>query len=297
MQEKLKGSLGDFMLLFVAIIWGFGFVAVKIGLDNGMGSFYLLFLRFIVATVALLPYIIKRIRKITMNSWKRGSLLGILLFLGFAFQTIGLTYTTTSKNAFITGANVVIVPFLAYFFSKKKVDIFSQIAALLCLIGIGMLTLNDQMSINVGDFLTLICAFMFAAQIVLTAIITHDEDALTLVWIEMLIGAILSLIFALAFQERFVINLSSSLAILYLGLFSSLLAFFLQAIGLRHAPATRAAILLSTESLFGAIFAVLFFKDKLGPQAILGCILIFCAIIISETKLSFLIKERSSESI
>lgn len=288
MQEKTRYYLGDLMLLSVAIIWGFGFIAVKIGLNSGMSPFYLLFLRFAVASLCLLPFQIKKLKKISLQTWKRGSLLGFFLFLGFGLQTVGLDYTTTSKNAFLTAVNVIIVPFLAAALTKKRVDGHSIVASLMCLVGIGFLSLNDSLSINIGDILTLICAVVFAAHIVTTSLIAKHEAADTLVFIQMLVAAVLSFIATLIFREKLTLNLHSGLAIIYLGVFSTMLAFFLQTVGQKYAHATKAAILLSTESLFGALLAVLIFKDAFLPQMIIGCILIFGAIIISETKLAFL---------
>lgn len=295
MIKSSKSYLGDIMLLFVALIWGFGFVAVKIGLNNGMDPFFLLFLRFSVAGLALIPFQIKNIRSLSLSTWKRGGILGIFIFLGFAFQTIGLNYTTTSKNAFLTGINVIIVPFLTWLFTKKKVDTYSIIASFLCMIGIGFLTLNDSLTINIGDFFTIICAFMFAVHIALTSIIAKEESALTMVFIQMIIGAILSLLFSLIFKESLLVNSSSFMAILYLGIFSTLIGFLLQLLGQRYSQASKAAILLSTESLFGAILAILIFKDSFGIQMILGGILIFSSIFISETKLSFLKRKTDYE--
>lgn len=288
MQEKTKHYLGDLTLLSVAIIWGFGFIAVKIGLNSGMSPFYLLFLRFTVAALCLLPFQIKKLKKISLQTWKRGSLLGVFLFLGFGFQTIGLSYTTTSKNAFLTAVNVIIVPFLVAALTKKRVDRYSLGAACMCFIGIGLLTLNDSLTINIGDILTLICAVVFAAHIVTTSLIAKHEAADTLVFIQMLIAAVLSLISTFIFRETLILTLRSGLAIIYLGVMSTMLAFFLQTVGQKYAHATKAAILLSTESLFGALLAVLVFKDPFLPQMLVGCILIFGSIILSETKLAFL---------
>ncbi|PKM52253.1 MAG: EamA family transporter [Firmicutes bacterium HGW-Firmicutes-7] len=291
MQKNTKSYFGDLILLSVAIMWGFGFIAVKIGLNNGMSPFYLMFLRFSVAALAFLPFQITKIKNISLKTLKRGVILGTFLFFGFAFQTVGLYYTTTSKNAFLTGVNVIIVPFLTWWLTKKKVDIYSIIAAFMCLIGIGLLTLHDSLNINIGDLLTLICAIMFAAHISITSIIANEEASGTLVWIQMMVGGVLSFIFAMLFNETLVISLSSSIAILYLGLFSTFLAFFLQTVGQKYAHAAKAAILLSTESLFGALLAVIFFKDAFALNMLLGCILIFASIIVSETKLSFMIRK------
>lgn len=288
MKERTRHYLGDFMLLSVAIIWGFGFVAVKIGLNSGMSPFNLMALRFTVASLTLLPFILKKMKNISVKTWLRGSLLGVFLFLGFAFQTVGLFYTTTSKNAFLTSVNVVLVPFLAWVLTKKRVDAYSISAAVLSLIGIGMLTLNDSLSINYGDLLTVVCAIMFAGHISVTSVLAKHEETDVLVFIQMLTAAVLSIAVALFQQESLELTLSSGLAILYLGVFSTCLAFLLQTLGQKYAHATKAAILLSTESLFGAILAVLIFKDPLSGKIVLGCVVIFIAIIISETKLDFL---------
>lgn len=297
MKENTKSYFGDLMLLTVAILWGFGFVAVKIGLNTGMSTYNLLFLRFVIASLALLPFQIKKLKKISAKTWKSGILLGVFLFLGFSFQTFGLAYTTTSKNAFLTGVNVIIVPFLTWVLTKKRVDIYSIASAFICLIGIGLLTLNGSLSINLGDGLTLICAVMFAAHITITSIISKNEAVDSLVFIQMITAAMLSLLCALIYHDPIVVNPSSILAILYLGLFSTMLAFFLQTLGQRYSHATKAAIILSTESLFGALLAVLFFQDLFTVQILIGCVLIFLAIILSETKLSFLQKTRIDETL
>lgn len=292
MKENAKRYLGDFFLLLVAIIWGFGFIAVKIGLNNGMAPFFLMFLRFLIAALALLPFQIKKLKTIHKKTWLTGLLLGLFLFLGFAFQTLGLELTTTSKNAFLTGVNVILVPFLTWFLTKQRVDKYSISAAAVCVVGIGLLTINETLTINLGDVLTLICAIMFAAHISVTSLIAKNQAPDTLVWIQMITGAFLSLIFALMYREELVVaNTSSLIAILYLGLFSTMLAFFLQTIGQKYAHATKAAILLSSESLFGTLLAVLIFKDIFTLQMFFGCLMIFLAIIISETKLSFLQKQ------
>ena len=294
MNRMSRHLLGDSLLLLVAIIWGIGFVAVKIGLNDGVSPFFLLALRFSVATLALLPFQIHKIKKIHSSTWKHGAILGVLMFLGFAFQTIGLNYTTTSKNAFITGVYVVLVPYISWFLTKKKVHINSILAAIMTLIGIGLLTLNDSLSINIGDFLTLICAVMFAGHIALTSKIANNEPSDTLVFIQMVTAGILSYIITFTINEPHQLTMNSSLAILYLGIFSTMIAFFLQTIGQKYAHATKSAILLSTESLFGALFAIIFFHDLFTFKMIIGAIIIFAAILMTEANWVLGKKETSS---
>jgi drug/metabolite transporter (DMT)-like permease len=183
--------------------------------------------------------------------------------------------------------NVVIVPFFTWFLTKKKIELKSMISAILTLVGIGFLTLDDSLSVNLGDMLTLICAIMFAAHISLTSQAAREDSANTLVFIQMLTATILSLIFTLILREDTYLNLSSFLAIIYLGAFCTMLAFVLQTAGQKYAHPSKAAIFLATESLFGAIFAVIFFHDPLNFQMILGGLIIFIAIFITESNIKF----------
>jgi len=291
MKESTKHYLGDALLLTVALIWGMGFIAVKIGLNSGVSTYFLLFSRFTVAGILVLPFVAKKLRKISKKTLLTGTLLGVFMFVGFAFQTFGLMYTTTSKNAFLTGVNVILVPFVTFLLTRKKISLSALIAAVITLIGIGFLTLDEALTINVGDLLTLVCAVMFAFHISITSVVAKNESALVLVFLQMWTAALLSLVLSLVLKETWSLDVPSTIAILYLGAFSTLLAFLLQTIGQRFAHATKAAILLSLESLFGAVFAVLIFSDALNSKMIIGAVIIFIGIYISEMGLPFMKKE------
>ncbi|MCJ7691730.1 MAG: DMT family transporter, partial [Clostridiaceae bacterium] len=163
--NKKKSILADMSLLLVALMWGGGFIAVKGALDS-VTPFYITAMRFGISVIIMLLVFRKKIKHITIKELKIGTLVGLLLFLGFAAQTVGMKYTTAGKNAFLTGTNVVIVPFLYWVISKKKPDSYSLVSAFLCFIGIGMLTLDGGINISLGDSLTLLCAVFFAAHIV-----------------------------------------------------------------------------------------------------------------------------------
>lgn len=295
MKSSTRHLLGDLILLGVALIWGMGFIAVKIGLNSGMSPFFLLSLRFLVAALALLPFQIKKLQRIKSSTIKHGLILGVLMFLGFTFQTFGLAHTTTSKNAFLTGVNVIIVPFFAYILTKKKAPLQATLAAVMTLFGIGLLTLNDNLSINLGDTLTLVCAVMFAGHISVTSMIAKDEPADTLVFVQMITAGFFAFLMTFILKEPKILTLPSLTAIIYLGVFSTMLAFVLQTIGQKYAHATKAAILLSTESLFGAFFAVLIFKDIMSWRMILGAIIIFISILLAESDLSYLTQRKSNQ--
>ena len=125
-MKKYSADLG---LLLVGFIWGTGFIASKIGLDDGLSPYYMMFLRAVFASILLTVIFFGEIKNIRKREVIAGILLGTFLYLGFAFQTVGLSYTTASKNAFLTAINVVIVPYLYWMFYKKRPDIFSILAA------------------------------------------------------------------------------------------------------------------------------------------------------------------------
>jgi len=290
--DKKKIILADMSLLLVALIWGGGFIAVKGALDS-ISPFYIMALRFGISTIIMLIVFRKKIKHITKNQLAVGALVGLLLFLGFAAQTIGMKYTTAGKNAFLTGTNVVIVPFLYWVISKRRPDSYSLISAFLCFIGIGMLTLDGGIHIALGDGLTLICAVFFAAHIVSVGFFTHKVGAITLVIIQLGVAAVLSLIAALIFEPMpSHMNSDTMFAIGYLAVFSTMFAFIIQNVAQKYTTSTHAAIILCLESVFGSILSVLMLNEIFTSKMIIGCLTIFIAIITTETKWDFLKKKK-----
>ena len=142
-------------------IWGGGFIATDGALD-ALSPFYIMMIRFMGA--AILPCILcfKKLKNLEGYIWRRGLFAGALLFLAFSFQTIGLQYTTPSKNAFLTAVNVVMVPYLLWLYMRKKPNQKEVLASIVCVIGIAFLTLKpDAVGLNIGDMLSIICAFFF----------------------------------------------------------------------------------------------------------------------------------------
>ncbi|MBW9144512.1 DMT family transporter [Clostridium sp. CM027] len=286
--DKKKSILADMSLLLVAIFWGGGFIAVKGALDS-LTPFYIMAMRFSISAIIMLLIFRKKVKLITKNELKVGTLVGLLLFLGFAAQTIGMKYTTAGKNAFLTGTNVVIVPFLYWIISKKKPDTYSLISAFLCFVGIGMLTLDGGIRIGLGDGLTLLCAVFFAAHIVSVGFFTEKVDAISLVIIQLGAAAVFSIIAALIYEPMpQSLNSDTILAISYLAIFSTMIAFIIQNVAQKYTTSTHAAIILCLESVFGSILSVVMLNEIFTSKMILGCLIIFVAIITTETKLNFL---------
>lgn len=287
-MEKKKILYADLSLFLVAIIWGSGFIVTKNALDH-VTPFYLLFYRFIISTLLLSLIFFKKIKKAIPRDIKAGVIIGLFLFIGFATQTVGLQYTEAGKQAFITATNVVMVPFVYWAISKKRPDKFDVAAAFLCLVGIGILSLNKDFTMGYGDMLTLICAFMFSLHISSTGYFAKDSDPYVISIVQLGTATILSLIFALIFEgKNMEIQAQTIFPILYLAIFSTMLAFLIQTIAQKYTLSTHAAIILSLEAVFGSTFAIIFLKEAVTIKYFIGCAAILISVITSETKWEFL---------
>lgn len=151
-------------LVVVTIIWGGGFVASDMALESLL-PFQIMAIRFFLGTVMMGAISIKGLKGIKKQEVKAGALMGAALFTAFALQIIGLQYTTPSKNAFLTALNVVMVPFIAFIICKKKIGVKGIIGAVMAVVGVGILSLEKNLTLGLGDALTLICAVGFAFQI------------------------------------------------------------------------------------------------------------------------------------
>lgn len=288
-----KGHIAEFGLILIAMIWGSGFVGTQLALDGGLTPLQLLTIRFFIGAVLINLIFFKQIKEnINKEMLKSGVILGFFLFIAFAVQTIGILYTTPTKNAFITAANVVIVPFIGFFIYKRKLDKFGIISSIMTLIGIGILSLEADFSINIGDFLTLICAFGFAFHIFFTSEFASKYNPIILTGIQFTVAFILSLVCQIFMGEmKIEAQINGYLGALYLGVFSTTIAFLLQTICQKMVDGTKTAIILSTEAVFGTIFSVLILKEIVTLKMLIGIAIIFTSIIMAETKLSFIKKK------
>lgn len=289
MQNK-KGLYADLSLFLVAIIWGSGFVVTKNALDV-MTPFYIMGFRFIIAAVGITIISFKRLKNITKLELKAGIIVGFFMFLGFAFQTVGLKYTTAGVQAFITASNVVMVPFMYWILSKKKPDNFEMLGAFLCFIGIGVLSLDNNLKIGSGELLTFLCAIGYAMQIVAVGHFAKEVDPFVLSTVQLYFAAILSFIVAVLFEPKITVFTSDMIfPIFYLGIFSSMIAFLIQNIAQGYTSSTHAAIIMSFEAVFGSFFSIILLGEPMNVKFLIGCGAILFSVIASETKLEFLMK-------
>lgn len=293
----MRKYIGEIGLTIVAIIWGSGFVASAVSLEH-YTPYQILAIRFLIGVILLSLVFYKKLKGISKTTIMKGSIIGIFLYLAFALQTVGLQYTTPSKNAFLTAVNVVIVPFIAFFIYKRKMDKFELLGAVLAITGVGVLSLKLSSEINIGDLLTLLCAVAFAFHIFYTAQFVKEEDPVHLTIIQMVAATILGFIVVLFKGEtNFSVDFEGVSAVVYLGVFSTTIAFLLQTVAQKYTTETNAAIILSTEAFWGMVFSVILLSEVLTVKMVIGAFLILSAIIISETKLSFFKKKSYKEAL
>lgn len=280
----MRRYFGEIGLFITAIIWGSGFVASSISLDY-YTAYQNMAVRFLVGGLILSFLFYKKFTFIRKDMVLKGILLGSILYLAFALQTVGLQFTTPSKNAFLTAVNVVIVPFIGFVLYKKKLDKYELTGAVLAMTGIGFLSLKLSMEINFGDLLSLLCAFAFAFHIFYTAKFVKDEDPIVLTIIQMWTAAFLGFAVILFRGEvAMPVTDGAVLSLLYLGVFSTALCFLLQTSAQKFISETKAAIILSTESFWGMIFSIAILGEVITLKMAMGAALILLAIMISETK-------------
>ena len=290
-KEKFFKIAAPVALLSTAVIWGVAFVVVKQSLDS-IPPIYMLALRFTVAAATLALIFIPKMKKLNKKTWLHGFIVGVLLFGAYLTQTIGAKYTTAGNSAFLTAFYVVLVPLLSALFFRRKPDLLDIICAVVAIIAIGLMSLAS-FTFNTGDALTLLCSAFFAVHIIVLSVFTKKDDICMLTMLQFLFAAAISWILALIFEKApSFSSLSGEMLwnILFLGVMSSGVAYLFQSFGQKYANAAAAAVLLSTESVFGALFGRLLLNETMRPVAIVGAALMFAAIVTGQTRLSFIPK-------
>lgn len=296
LEETMKKYIGEIMLFTTAIIWGSGFVFSAVSLDY-LSPYQILAVRFSIGVFILSMIFYPKLKKMKKSTLKRGFVLGFLLYIAFLLQTVGLQFTTPSKNAFITAINVVIVPFIAFIIDKRKIDRFELTGAFLAIIGIAFLSLQLSVAeINIGDLLTLACAFGFAYQIYYTSKYVKDEDPILLTIVQMGVAALFAWIVVLIKGDiHFSLEWKGIFSTVYLAVFSTTLAYCFQTMAQKYTSETKTAIILSTEAFWGMVFSVIILRELLTSRMVIGAIIILIAILLAETKPTFFKRKRIEE--
>jgi drug/metabolite transporter (DMT)-like permease len=290
MADSRMKNLGRLSLFSAALLWGVSFVVMKNVLES-IPVLYVLAIRFCCAAIILLPACAGKLKKLDRTYLTGGALMGAALIIAYVFQTYGLRLTTPGKNAFLTSTYCVIVPFLYWAHIKKRPDRFNATAAVICIIGIGLISLDSELSIGAGDALTIICGFFFAVHIVITARFVNKRDPVMLAMLQFATAGLFSLVGAIILEAPpSGVAASDVWGMAYLTVICTAACLLMQVFGQKYTPPSQAAVIMTFESVFGAISSVALYLEVLAPRLIAGFALTFAAVVISETKLTFLRK-------
>ena len=293
----MKKYIGEIALFSITIFWGVTFAIIKLAL-NDISPMVFIGIRFSLAALILLPFLLKPLLNSNIDLIKAGLFLGLLYFIGFATQTVGLQYTTATKSGFITGTFVIFIPILQLILERRapgKGNIFGILLVIIGLIllsskGVTVLDILNELgsNFNIGDLLTLICAIFYALYVVYIDIITKKFDYKPLIILQVLFTGIAGFVLAFLFDAagiesiRYDFNKTVILVILYTAIFSSILATVIQTKYQKVVTPTKAGIIFSLEPIFAALFAFLIIQEEISSFGIVGCIFIFTGVLVSE---------------
>lgn len=284
-MKKNLPLLGRLALLSTAIIWGTSFVVLKNTL-NDVGTLWVLAIRFTAATALMLALVRGRLRGVSRRCLKGSVLMGVALASAYIIQTYGLYYTTPGKNAFLTATYCVLTPFLAWLFYRRKPGLSNILAAVLCITGIGFVSLGTGFgAINRGDVLTLFSGLFYSLQIILMEQYIDSGEAAAISAVQFLTAAVICWAGALLFEKPPVdVPAAAWGSIAYLSVMCTGVCFFLQAWGMRYTPSSSAAMIMTLEAVFGALVSILFYHEVVTARVALGFALIFAAVVMSELR-------------
>lgn len=277
----------NLVLLLAGALWGMGFVVQSTAMAT-IGPMVFIGLRFVVATLAILPFALWESARAPVQLERRGWLgflwIGLLLFVGSVAQQVGLLTTTVTNSGFLTGLYVVMTPFLAVVLFRTWPHPVVWPAAFVATGGIFLLSGGEMTRLTTGDWLTIFCAAMFATQIIfIQRLASHTGRPVTLAVTQFAVCGALGLAIALPLEPidpAAIMRVAPE--ILYAGIVAGGIAFTLQVIGQRYTTAPQAAIFLSTEAVFAALFGAAFLAERLPATGLIGCALIFAAILAVE---------------
>lgn len=283
--EKIKSTI---LLFLTAIIWGFAFVAQRVGAEY-VGAFTFNGIRFLLGTLSLIPVILifekEKFDKVKFKKtliW--GILAGVVLFIASTLQQFGVEITgSAGKAGFLTGLYIVLVP-LIRFIMGKKTSVLTFFGAIFAVAGLFFLCMTgNEISFGIGDMVLIIGAFFWAGHILVVDKFVNSVSPLKFSMTQFFVCGFLSIIFAL-FTEDIELSAiqSAGIPILYGGLMSVGVAYTCQILGQKDADPTFASIVFSTESVFSAIGGAIILHEIMSGSGYFGCVLIFIGIILSQ---------------
>lgn len=297
---------GEGALFLVTLIWGGTFTIVKLSLVD-VSSMMFIGLRFIIATIILFPFALKKIKLLSGAQVSKGLMLGFILFISFATQTVGLKYTAATRSGFITGSVVIFIPLFQVIIERRKPKASSLAGAFIVLCGLILLSVKGTSlgnvlqeigsDFNIGDFLTLLCAVFYAIYVVYLDMFSREIETTSLVFLQLSITSVSAFIFLLILSwsgiENYYFHVTNNiiLSLIYTSLLATVITTFLQTKYQKKVTPTMAGIIFSFEPVFAALIAITFINERIYGFGIAGCILIFCGLVVSE-----LFKKRETQN-
>lgn len=296
-QLNSHQNVGILVLLFVTLLWGGTFVIIKGALDDSSAMLFIS-VRFAIASIIMIPIAIKKRKYFSKESVILGFILGLILFVSFATQTAGLKFTTVTKSGFITGSTVVMIPILQTIIEKRKPTMGTLLGTFIVFVGIVFLSSGGNSIIslftelgsnfNIGDLLTVACAFTYALYMVYLDVLSKKINFWVLLLMQIFtttaLGFAATFIFDVTNIEPMRIEFTKNLifALLYTSILATIVTTALQTKFQKRVTPTKAGIVFSFEPIFAATFAFFILGEQMNSFGLIGCVLIFCGLIVSE---------------
>lgn len=284
----------DLIMLFTAILWGSGFIAQQTGMQY-IGAFLYSGLRFSLAAIVVLIFLAWRNKRAIASLDKlplprflgnhallrSGLAMGVLLAIGINLQQVGLRFTSVTHAGFITGLYVIIVPLLGLLYGQRA-HLGIWLGAVLAVIGIFLLSASPEVYFTLGDWLQLLCAVVWAAHMLLVGHVAARHDPVQLTFLQFLVCACVSMLLAWSFEPLIWLEIQAALATIVYGGLVGAIGFTLQVVAQKDAIAAHAAILLSLEAVFAALFGAWLLGDSLTTAGYLGCTLMLFGMLLAQ---------------
>ena len=271
-----------FWLILVTIVWGSTFLLVKDTVAT-VNEYLIVFIRSALAFVAMFIFQLLKNKKQLLNkkAFVYGSILGVLMAMAYASQTIGLKYTSTGHSAFITSSAVIVVPFILFFFYKYKLNKIDYTTVIIVSFGLFLLTYDFETAINPGDLITIITAVTYAIHLILAGRYVKKSDTLSIITYQFFAASVVSLI-AWLFTDNLSIEISmkAGLSLLYLGLIGTLFCYFITVWVQKYVSSLKVVIIFSLEPVFAAIFGYFIIQEIMNFKELMGALLILAGVII-----------------
>lgn len=294
MRTQVKA---DLMLVLVTLCWGVSYLMMDICLEE-MGVFNLNAFRFLLAFFVALVIAFPKVKNVNKTTLKYAFFVGLSLVFVYIGATFGVKYTSLSNSGFLCALTVVFTPLFAFIFKKEIPSKKITLVVLMCLVGIGLMTLNERMQMALGDILCLMCAFAYAVDLLITetAVAKEEVDAFQLGVYQLGFTGIFMLILSFVFEDPV---LPSSqicwISAVFLAVFCTGVAFIVQAVAQQYTSASHVGIIFTLEPVFAGIVAFIFAGEILLPRAYVGAALMLVGLLLMEIDVKRLINMRRNQ--